>query len=697
LESRFTVPNKKKGNVTSVSLLLRHAAVQSVQDLPGHPEPFGWRTKAGPDRNSTQKNTDYPADKARDMPRMQVQRHAADGSNPARVAPMVHEILHSPGRPLDARTRASIEPRFGHDFSSVRVHTDNRAAQSAQAINSLAYTVGRNIVFAPGTYLPASAEGQRLIAHELVHVIQQPAAPDAPTEGNLTLGQPDSAQEFEARRVAAEVIHKPVSVVSKTRDGSCDFPLLRADPDAVGQIFKLRTVVGAGIQFIPVNVADTRIGPVTAKPGQLSSGASRLNVIIGRNLTPRILAREILPLWTTATPFAPPGGGPSVGPGALDELQLAQGLLVYNQYYLPVPGMTKWQAGLRFPLPVDIDELTGIATVNTDVIRSLAGAFDPAWMPALDQRAASTAAQPIAAVRADVAAFLAAEPTTTGRGITLGARAITNAQASQPFIREAFTQLGADAFDVALVFMDELVNRDIGLLAAQQDGAAILAAIRTALGAPPAGISPDRQTRLDRANAMLARVAGVAAANPSAAVPTRAEKAVTVDTVKLDGSTINPSTSVQIASAIYAQCNVRVNQGVDAAATNAQTTGWLGADRQLAVAPSCGTVSGEERTLYRGAAAAFGLGARFHAFFVLDMTGYNASGYSLPPYCATGAAAPFRNTIVVANSGDDSTLAHEMGHILLNSGKHPANTIMAPRPRPNEITDEQSNTIYTNA
>lgn len=619
-----------------------------------------------------------------------------DTSDSGEVPGIVHDVLRSPGQPLEPGTRAFFEPRFGHDFSRVQVHVDSQATQSAQAVDSLAYTVGRNIVFGPGAYRPTSAEGQRLIAHELVHVMQQSASPDLPADGRLALGPSNSPEESEAQSVSAGAIRGSAGDANAD-SGSGAFMIRRADPDAVGQILKLRTVVGAAIQFWPTNVVDTQIGPVTVQGGLLNSAASRLNVIIGQNLTPRILAREILPLWTTATPFTPLGGGAPVPPGPLTELQLAQGLLVYNQYYLPVPAMTEWRAGLRFPLPAEIDEVTGMATVNADLIRSLAGAFDPAWMPLLDQRASATVAPPVATVQADATAFLAAEPTTLGRGVALGARAITNAQAQLPFIREVFNQLGAASFDVALETINELVNHDLGMLAAQRDGAAILAVLRNALAVVPAGITADQQTNLTRANAMLARVAGVVAANPSAAMPTRAEKAVTVDTVKLDGSRFNPKTQVEVASAIYAQCNVRIDHGVDATATNPQTTGWLGADLALQRPPGlgCGNISVEETALYQGAAAAFGLGARFRAFFVSNITGYNASGYSFPPLC--GAPALFRNAIVVQNSGDDSTLAHELGHILLNSIGHPANTLMQPRPRPNEITDPQCTTIYNNA
>ena len=86
---------------------------------------------------------------------------------------IVHEVLSSPGRPLDASSRAYFEPRFGHDLSRVRVHTGAVAEQSAQDVDANAYTVGHDIVFAAGRFAPATHEGKRLIAHELVHVMQQ--------------------------------------------------------------------------------------------------------------------------------------------------------------------------------------------------------------------------------------------------------------------------------------------------------------------------------------------------------------------------------------------------------------------------------------------------------------------------------------------------------------------------------------------
>src|SRR5688500_14666216 len=63
-----------------------------------------------------------------------------------------HEVAGRSGAPLDAATRAVMEPRFGHDFGHVRVHTDTKAAESARQIDARAYTVGNDSVFGEGEY-----------------------------------------------------------------------------------------------------------------------------------------------------------------------------------------------------------------------------------------------------------------------------------------------------------------------------------------------------------------------------------------------------------------------------------------------------------------------------------------------------------------------------------------------------------------
>jgi outer membrane protein OmpA-like peptidoglycan-associated protein len=102
-------------------------------------------------------------------------RHPVTGERDGNIrAPfIVHDVLRSPGRPLDPGTRTFMESRFGHDFSEVRVHDDSRADESARSHHSMAYTVGRDILFSRGKYEPGIPAGRRLLAHELSHVIQQ--------------------------------------------------------------------------------------------------------------------------------------------------------------------------------------------------------------------------------------------------------------------------------------------------------------------------------------------------------------------------------------------------------------------------------------------------------------------------------------------------------------------------------------------
>jgi Domain of unknown function (DUF4157) len=86
---------------------------------------------------------------------------------------LVHEVLRRPGQPLDDATRTFFGSRFGYDFSRVRVHADGTAAAAARALNAAAFTLGADIVFDAGRYVPATNSGRGLLAHELAHVMQQ--------------------------------------------------------------------------------------------------------------------------------------------------------------------------------------------------------------------------------------------------------------------------------------------------------------------------------------------------------------------------------------------------------------------------------------------------------------------------------------------------------------------------------------------
>jgi hypothetical protein len=123
---------------------------------------------------------------------------------PAISPSSVQEVLRSPGQPLDPATRTFMEPRFGHDFSRVRVHTDARAAESARAVNALAYTVGRDVVFGVGQYAPGTSEGRRMLAHELTHVMQQHSGSFVKRSA-LTIGPKNNAAEDEATQISQNV------------------------------------------------------------------------------------------------------------------------------------------------------------------------------------------------------------------------------------------------------------------------------------------------------------------------------------------------------------------------------------------------------------------------------------------------------------------------------------------------------------
>ena len=135
------------------------------------------------------------ADEERDRTAL---RGYAEPSAPAvdAVPEAVATTVRLPGRPLDPVVRHVMAGRFGHDFTSVRVHTDAAAGRSAADIGARAYTAGPHVVFAPGEYQPSTLAGRDLLAHELTHVLQQRQNSPA---GPLVLGDPHSPAEAEAQ------------------------------------------------------------------------------------------------------------------------------------------------------------------------------------------------------------------------------------------------------------------------------------------------------------------------------------------------------------------------------------------------------------------------------------------------------------------------------------------------------------------
>jgi len=138
-----------------------------------------------------------------------LQRRRGTSPEPAGVPPVVHEVLRSPGQPLDRTIREFMEPRFGHDFGQVRIHTGTRASEAARSVNALAFTVGSHIAFGTGRFSPESAVGRRLLAHELVHVVQQRNGREA--GGALELGRAEDVAEREADDLASRMHSEDVA------------------------------------------------------------------------------------------------------------------------------------------------------------------------------------------------------------------------------------------------------------------------------------------------------------------------------------------------------------------------------------------------------------------------------------------------------------------------------------------------------
>lgn len=136
----------------------------------------------------------------------------------------------SPGAALDPPTRASMESTFGADFQDVRVHTDQRAASSADGLQARAYTTGRDIYFAAGMYSPGSSDGNRLIAHELTHTLQQAsgrAVQASARTGSVLIGEVNDPLELEAERNAEQAVFGSAALQPVSRDPSA---AIRRDP-----------------------------------------------------------------------------------------------------------------------------------------------------------------------------------------------------------------------------------------------------------------------------------------------------------------------------------------------------------------------------------------------------------------------------------------------------------------------------------
>lgn len=205
-----------------------------------------------------------------------------------------------PGHPLDPARRTFVESSFDHDFNQVRLHTDAKAAESAQAVGARAFTVGRDIVFGAGQYSPDTNEGRRLLAHELVHVVQQRALgaamqrqtvpePEAiPWRLGGTLPYREAVEALERERMRG-----PAFVVDMSAPSRDPRPDHSRTTDDLGAWEK------AIFQFTPVADFDSR--STTMPDGGLGSYVTSVSYRLRAPRFRLFIAREIWDNWHDRT------------------------------------------------------------------------------------------------------------------------------------------------------------------------------------------------------------------------------------------------------------------------------------------------------------------------------------------------------------------------------------------------------------
>jgi hypothetical protein len=186
-----------------------------------------------------------------------LQAKSRDGASPEVAHDLESEInaIRGGGRSLSGSERAYFEPRFGYDFSRVRVHTNDRAMASARALNARAYTIGSNVVFGTGQYMPGSIQGRQLLAHELTHVVQQSEIGThtqliqlTPTEDFFRELRAEEDPQTSLRVRLIQVIHS--LQLSDLPEAEGLFQRLQNSSDELGQYFRERLVLQATQQAV---------------------------------------------------------------------------------------------------------------------------------------------------------------------------------------------------------------------------------------------------------------------------------------------------------------------------------------------------------------------------------------------------------------------------------------------------------------
>lgn len=203
-----------------------------------------------PGRNSSSSHFDAPTEPVASG---LIQRVAKGSGRDPAIDGSLEAATHSPSTGLPSELQGRLEGSLGTDLSSVRVHTGPESAQAASKLGAHAYALGQDVHFGAGTYQPDSPDGQSLIAHEVVHTVQQRGASPA-VQGKLEVSAPDDAHEVEAEHFAQSFVsggsHAPVSRVG---GGVSGLMIARSGP------------ITANPTTIKSFFPDVRVTPPTAK------------------------------------------------------------------------------------------------------------------------------------------------------------------------------------------------------------------------------------------------------------------------------------------------------------------------------------------------------------------------------------------------------------------------------------------------
>ena len=253
--------------------------------------------------------------------------------------PVVHEAIRSGGAPLDPATHDFMQSRFGRDFSDVRIHADGAAAQSAAAVGARAYTVGRDVVFGAGQYQPQAESGRRLLAHELVHTVQQGAAgaPQAVSRKAMNGASPLAIsaaaglglqREGECAAYGFKDCKGMPCVHSSKRAGFCGWPSIKqgctcyaVDSPRLREF--VETVLIAALLAIGVIIAFEALAALVAC---FASGVCELGILVGAlGLAGALLVVKLLKQTPAAPPVVAAAAGPSTSETAPADPSAAAG------------------------------------------------------------------------------------------------------------------------------------------------------------------------------------------------------------------------------------------------------------------------------------------------------------------------------------------------------------------------------------